>query len=60
MLEVADSLGGQQDRTSVDLRDDGRQIDDPAVRRRPCADGLRALGGESSVDLALQLAIAQT
>ena len=42
------------------MRYDGRQIDDPAVRRRPCGGGLRALGGESSVDLTLQLAIAQT
>lgn len=60
MLEVADSLGGQQDRTSVGLGDDSRQIDDSAVRRGPCRGGLRALSGERSVDLTLQLAIAQT
>ena len=40
--------------------DDGREIDDPAVRRRPCRGGLRALGAERNVDLTLQLAIAQT
>jgi hypothetical protein len=58
LLDVADPLGGEHDRTSVGLRDDGREIDDPAVRRRPCRRGLRALSGERSVDLTLQLAIA--
>jgi hypothetical protein len=58
-LEVADSLGGEHDRASVGLLDDGRQIDDPALRRRPRRGGLRALSGERSVDLTLQMAIAQ-